>query len=63
MKNILAVVTVILLIGLMGRFEYNDMIKTTEQDNINKQEFIKQEQIKCMSDNLINSDYCKAILK
>lgn len=63
MKNILTVVTVILLIGLIGRLEYNDMIKTTSQDEINKQEFIKQEQIKCMSNNLINSDYCKAILK
>ena len=63
MKNILTVATVILLIGLMGRIECSDMIKTTSQDEINKQEFIKQEQIKCMSDNLINSDYCKAILK
>ena len=63
MKNILTVVTVILLLGLMGRIECSDMIKTTSQDEINKQEFIKQEQIKCMSDNLINSDYCKAILK
>ena len=57
-RNLLMIVLMIVLVGIVGRFDYESEIMTHKQDEINKQEFIKDVQMKCFNGEL-SSEYCK----
>ena len=58
-KKILTITFAIILIGLVGRMDYESEVKTTKQDEMNKQEVIKDFQIRCMDNELGFEMYCK----
>ena len=57
-RNLLMIVLMIVLMGIVGRLDYESEIMTHKQDEINKQEFIKDVQMKCFNGEL-SSAYCK----
>ena len=52
MKNILLLIIFILALGLMGRMEMQDEIRSAEWDKQNKQEVIKDLQLRCYTGDL-----------
>lgn len=63
MKNVLTIVLMILLFGLVGRMEYNDAVVTSKQDKINKQEYIKDVQLRCYKGELNDNMLCNTTVK
>ena len=59
-RNLLMIVLMIVLMGIVGRFDYESEIMTHKQDEINKQEFIKDVQMKCFNGDL-QGDVCKGL--
>ena len=57
-RNLLMIVLMIVLMGIIGRFDYESEIMTHQQDEINKQECIKDVQMKCFNGELSN-EYCR----
>ena len=57
-RNLLMIVLMIVLMGIIGRFDYESEIMTHQQDEINKQEFIKDIQMRRFNGEL-SSEYCK----
>lgn len=60
MKNILLVILFILALGLMGRMEMQDEIRSAEWDKQNKQEVIKDLQLRCYTGDL-TGDMCRGL--
>lgn len=60
MKNILIVILFILALGLMGRMEMQDEIRSAEWDKQNKQEVIKDLQLRCYTGDL-TGEMCRGI--
>lgn len=60
MKNILIVILFILALGLMGRMEMQDEIRSAEWDKQNKQEVIKDLQLRCYTGDL-TSEMCRGL--
>ena len=58
-KKILTITFAIILIGLVGRMDYESEVMTTKQDEMNKQEAIKDFQIRCMDNEPGFEMYCK----
>ena len=58
MKNILTIIVVIILLGIVGKMENTDNKMMYEIDQRNKQEVIKDIQIRCYN-NELPTDYCK----
>ena len=58
-KKILTIAFALILIGLVGRMDYQSEVMTTKQDEINKQEVIKDFQIRCMDNEPGFEMYCK----
>ena len=58
LRKILLFVLFIMLLGIAGHFDMQDEINTTEYDRVNKQEVIKDLQMKCFKGDL-SSEYCK----
>ena len=58
-KKILTIAFAIILVGLVGRMDYESEVMTTKQDEINKQEVIKDFQIRCMNNEPGFEMYCK----
>ena len=58
MKNILLVILFILALGLMGRMEMQDEIRSHQIDEQNKQEVIKDLQLRCYTGDL-TGDMCR----
>ena len=58
-KKILTIAFALILIGLVGRMDYQSEVMTTKQDEINKQEVIKDFQIRCMNNEPGFEMYCK----
>ena len=58
-KKILTIVFALILVGLVGRMDYQSEVMTTEQDEINKQEVIKDLQIRCMNNEPGFEMYCQ----
>ena len=58
LRKILLFVLFIVLLGVAGHFDMQDEINTTEYDRVNKQEVIKDLQMKCFNGEL-SSEYCK----
>ena len=58
-KKILTIAFALILVGLVGRMDYESELMTTKQDEINKQEVIKDFQTRCMNNELGFEMYCK----
>jgi hypothetical protein len=63
MKRVLIVIGLITLIGLMGRLECQDEIKSAEYDKQMKQEVIKQWEQRCSNGDIFDVDICRVIMK
>ena len=61
-KNIALAIVFIALIGIMGRLECQDEIKSVEYDKQNKAEVIKTWQVRCISGDVFDEQICKAVL-
>ena len=59
LKKILTIAFALILVGLVGRMDYQSEVMTTKQDEINKQEVIKDFQIRCMDNEPGFEMYCK----
>ena len=59
-RNLLMIVLMLVLMGIVGRFDYESEIMTHKQDEINKQEFIKDVQMKCFKGDL-TGDVCRGL--
>ena len=62
-KNIALAILFIIALGLLGRMECQDEIKSAEYDEQIKQEVIKDWQIRCSTGDIFDTDICKAIVK
>lgn len=60
LRKILLFVLFIMLLGIAGHFDMQDEINTTEYDRVNKQEVIKDLQMKCFKGDL-TGDVCRGL--
>ena len=60
LRKILLFVLFIMLLGIAGHFDTQDNINTSEYDRVNKQEFVKDLQMKCFKGDLIG-DVCRGL--
>jgi len=60
MKNILLLIIFILALGLLGRMEMQDEIRMHQIDEQNKQEVIKDLQLRCYTGDL-TGEMCRGI--
>lgn len=58
LRKILMIVGFIMLLGVTGHFNMQDEISTSDYDNLNKQEVIRDLEFRCFKDEL-NNEYCK----
>ena len=58
-KKITTIIFALILVGLVGRMDYQSEVMTTQQDEINKQEVIKDFQIRCMNNEQGFEMYCQ----
>ena len=58
-KKIFTIAFALILVGLVGRMDYQSEVMTTKQDEINKQEVIKDFQIRCRNNEPGFEMYCK----
>ena len=59
-RKILLFVLFIMLLGIAGHFDMQDEINTSEYDRVNKQEVIKDLQMRCFTGD-IQEDFCKGL--
>ena len=60
LRKILLFVLFIMLLGIAGHFDMQDEINTSEYDRVNKQEVIKDLQMKCFNGDL-QGDVCRGL--
>ena len=60
LRKILLFVLFIMLLGIAGHFDMQDNINTSEYDRVNKQEVIKDLQLRCYTGDL-QEDFCKGL--
>ena len=60
LRKILLFLLFIMLLGIAGHFDMQDEINTAEYDRVNKQEVIKDLQMKCFTGD-IQGDVCKGL--
>ena len=60
LRKVLVFMMFIMLLGIAGHFDMQDEIKTTEYDRVNKQEVIKDIQMKCYTGDL-QEDVCRGL--
>ena len=60
LRKILLFLLFIMLLGIAGHFDMQDEINTTEYDRVNKQEVIKDLQLRCYKGDL-QEDFCKGL--
>ena len=58
LRKILMIGLFIMLLGIAGHFDIQDELTTSDYDRQNKQEFIKDWQLRCLQ-NELNNEYCK----
>lgn len=63
LKNITLAILFIAILGLLGRMECQDEIKSAEYDAQMKQEVIKDWQLRCATGDIFDAEICKAIVK
>lgn len=60
LRKILLFLLFIMLLGIAGHFDMQDEINTTEYDGVNKQEVIKDLQLRCYTGDL-QGDVCRGL--
>lgn len=60
LRNVLIIIGMIVLLGLVGHYDYESEVMTHKQDEINKQEVIKDLQLRCYTGDL-QGDICKGL--
>ena len=60
LHKILLFLLFIMLLGIAGHFDMQDNINTAEYDRVNKQEVIKDLQLRCYAGDL-QGDVCKGL--
>ena len=60
LRRILLFLLFIMLLGIAGHFDMQDNINTSEYDRVNKQEVIKDLQMKCFKGDL-TGDVCRGL--
>ena len=60
LRKVLGFMMFIMLLGIAGHFDMQDEINTTEYDKQNKQEFVKDLQMKCFKGDL-TGDVCRGL--
>ena len=60
LHKILLFLLFIMLLGIQGHFDMQDNINTAEYDRVNKQEVIKDLQLRCYTGDL-QGDVCKGL--
>ena len=60
LRKILLFLLFLMLVGIAGHFDMQDEINTTEYDRVNKQEFVKDLQMKCFKGDL-TGDACRGL--
>ena len=60
LRKILLFLLFIMLSGIAGHFDMQDNINTSEYDRVNKQEVIKDLQLRCYTGDL-QGDVCKGL--
>ena len=60
LRKVLLFVLFIMLVGIAGHFDMQDEINTSEYDRVNKQEVIKDLQLRCYTGDL-QEDFCKGL--
>lgn len=60
LRNVLVIIGMIVLLGLVGHYDYESEVMTHKQDEINKQEVIKDLQLRCYTGDL-QGDICKGL--
>ena len=58
LRKILMIGLFIMLLGIAGHFDIQDELTTSDYDRQNRQEFIKDWQLRCLQ-NELNNEYCK----
>lgn len=61
MKNVLMVIGFIMLLGLVGRMDYESEVLTAKIDQENKQEVVKDLELRCYN-GTIDIEYCVGVL-
>lgn len=62
MKNFLLFLLFIILLGVVGHYDYESEVMTHKQDEINKREVIKDMQLRCLNGTLDKDDmWCKGM--
>lgn len=59
LKKIIVLVFALILLGLIGRMDYEAEVITTKQDQLIKQEVLKDFQLRCMDGEPGFEMYCK----
>lgn len=60
LRKILMIGLFIMLLGIAGHFDMQDELTTSDYDRQNKQEFIKDLQLRYLQ-NELNNEYCRGI--
>ena len=60
LRKVLGFIMFIMLLGIAGHFDMQNGINTSEYDRVNKQEVIKDLQMKCFKGDL-QGDVCKGL--
>ena len=58
LHKILMIGLFVMVLGLIGHFDMQDELTTSDYDNLNKQEVIRDLEFRCFKDELSNED-CK----
>ena len=59
-RKVLGFVLFIMLLGIAGHFDMQDEISASDYDRVNKQEVIKDLQLRCYTGDL-QEDFCKGL--
>lgn len=63
MKNVLFILVMVLLLGLIGRMDYESEVLSHQIDEQNKQEVIKDWELRCATGDVFDEQVCKSIVK
>ena len=59
LRNILIGLLMIVLMGIIGHYDFENEVMTHKQDEINKQEVIKDLQMRCYKGIITDESICK----
>ena len=63
MKKLFVIVLMVVALGIMGHFDYEDAVSTAEYDRANKEAVIKDWQVRCSTGDIFDVDICSSVMK